>query len=171
LKILNQKKLNQEIESVKHNRERSNSGQFEGPLVGPGPTEESLKRARRESLNSVSSSGAPKEKKLKEDGNRRLSSISSEENISKGATSGANRTGSESEKVKKESEKKSSIQSSSIPEETPNVPIVMEVSPKSGAKSGVFVPNVPPPTIKADVKIEPKVKKEADAETDTKGIF
>ena len=169
MKILNQKKLNQEIESVKHNRERSNSGQFDGPLVGPGPTEESLKRARRESLNSVSSSGAPKEKKLKEDGNRRLSSISSEENVSK--ASGATRIGSESEKVKKESEKKSSIQSSSIPEETPNVPIVMEVSPKSGSKSGVFVPNVPPPTIKADVKTESKVKKEADAEIDTKGIF
>ena len=120
-------------------------------------------------MNSVSSSGAPKEKKLKEDGNRRLSSISSEENVSK--ASGATRIGSESEKVKKESEKKSSLQSSSIPEETPNVPIVMEVSPKSGSKSGVFVPNVPPPTIKADVKTESKVKKEADAEIDTKGIF
>ena len=162
MKILNQKKLSQEIESVKHNRERSNSGQFDGPLVGPGPTDsDSLKRARRESLTSVSSSGAPKEKKLKEDGNRRLSSISSEENSKTSVKS-------ESDKIKKESEKKSSLQSSSIPEETPNVPIVMEVSPKSGSKSGVFVPNVPPPTVK-DVKIEPKVKKEPDAEMDTKG--
>ena len=162
---MNQKKLNQEIESVKHNRERSNSGQFDGPLVGSGPTDaESLKRARRESLTSVSSSGAPKEKKLKEDGNRRLSTISSEEKTPSG------RTGSESDKVKKESDKKSSLQSSSIPEETQNVPIVMEVSPKSGSKSGLFVPNVPPPTVK-DVKTEPKVKKEADDHKDSKGIF
>ena len=130
-------------------------------MVGPGPTDsDSLKRARRESLTSVSSSGAPKEKKLKEDGNRRLSSISSEENSKTSVKS-------ESDKIKKESEKKP-LQSSSIPEETPNVPIVMEVSPKSGSKSGVFVPNVPPPTVK-DVKIEPKVKKEPDAEMDTKG--